>query len=89
MMSVIDKTNIMMKVIWTLAMDNIMHNTQFPNSINYVTIILRPFQLELKLQTDCGNKHNKTTHVKTFIDELNVSYAPTYIFRSSVYQNYS
>ena len=30
MMSVIDKTNIMMKVIRTLAMDNIMHNTQFP-----------------------------------------------------------
>ena len=27
--------------------------------------------------------------VKTFIYELNVSYAPTYIFRSNGYQNYN
>ena len=32
-------------------------------------------------QTNCGYKHNKTTHVvKTFISELDVSYAPTYAF---------
>jgi len=28
-----------------------------------VTLILRPFQLEQKEQTNCGYKHNETTHV--------------------------
>ena len=32
---------------------------------------------------NCGDKHDKTTHVvKTWIYKLNVSYASTYIFRS-------
>ena len=35
-------------------------------------------------------KHNETTHVvKTFIQELDVSYAPTYIFRGDDYLNYN
>ena len=38
--------------------------------------------------TNCGHKHNEKTHVvKTFIYELDVSYAPTYIFRSNDYIN--
>ena len=45
-------------------------------------LILRPFQLELKEQTNCGYKHNGTTHVvKFYISGLDVSYTPTYIFR--------
>ena len=39
-----------------------------------------------KYQTNCGYKHNDTTHVvKTFIHELDVSYSPTYIFRGNGY----
>ena len=55
------------------------------------TLILRPFQLEKKYQTNCGYKHTETTHVvKTFIYELDVLYAPTYIFRSNgLYLNYN
>ena len=41
-------------------------------------------------QTNCGYKHSDTTHnVKTFIYELDVSYASTYIFRSKGYLNYN
>ena len=37
-----------------------------------------------------GYKHNETTHVvKTFIYEVDVSYASTYIFRSNGYPNYN
>ena len=54
------------------------------------TLILRPFQLEQKYQTNCGYKHNGTTHVvKSFIYGLDVSYASTYIFRSNGYLNYN
>ena len=43
-----------------------------------------------KYQTNCGYKHNGTTHVvKTFIYGHDVSYAPAYIFRSNVYLNYN
>ena len=43
-----------------------------------------------KHQTNCGYKHNGTTHVvKSFIYVLDVSYAPTYIFRSNGYLNYT
>ena len=41
-------------------------------------------------QTAVSYKRNETTHVvKTFIYELDVSYAPTYIFRSNGYLNYN
>ena len=46
----------------------------------------------LDLQENCGYKHNETTHmhvVKTFIYGLDVSYVPTYIFRSNGYLNYN
>ena len=37
-----------------------------------------------------GYKHNETSHVvKTFIQELDLSYAATYIFRGDGYLNYN
>ena len=45
-----------------------------------------PASEQMKVQTNCGYKHNQTTHVvKTFIYKLDVSYAPKYIFRSNGY----
>ena len=54
------------------------------------TIVINNNMSKNNKQTAVSYKRNETTHVvKTFIYELDVSYAPTYIFRSNGYQNYS
>ena len=53
MMSVIGKTNIMVKVIRTLPMDKAMHNTQFPKIMSLMEIhpslLKRPTELSQML----------------------------------------
>ena len=56
----------------------------------WATCALTALALVQNYQTNCGYKHNETTHVvKTVIYELDVSYAPTYIFRSNGYLKYN